>query len=565
MKINSLNPTELPNNLFAEQAILNILFLHPTFLDKIKNFFKKEVFYQLSHQIIYQTMIELTEKNYSITMINLLSSFQEKGILEQIGGVDTIGEILNKNQNVYDFDLYLTLLNEKYLRRVIINFGKEIVTSGFSTTNNIDRIFEDIEKKIFYLNKEKIVDKIYSSAEIIDEIFSEIQLKISKNENVGFQTSFKDLDTILQGIQKSDLIIIAGRPSMGKTAFALNLGKNIIEKYQIPLIIFTLEMSRQQIIYRFLSREANINSNRLKSGKMTQIEWKKLTLCMTKISELPIFIDDNPAITLTDIRNKLKKIITTKKKDGVIIIDYLQLMRISLKLENRSQEISYLTRNLKILAREFEVPIILLSQLSRNVESRINKRPLLSDLRESGCKAKLNSLNSPSLITWNKNFFYQANLTISPFLKGIKPTFIITLKNSICFSLTGNHKILTKIGWVSVEELSKNSCLFFTSYQKNNKKIGYESIKMIKYQGLNSVYDKTVPFFHNYVEEGIVFHNSIEQDADVVIMIYREEYYNENSSKPQLTELIVAKHRNGALGTAKLMFTPLITAYDNLN
>ena len=208
--------------------------------------------------------------------------------------------------------------------------------------------------------------------------------KIKNLQNNGLNTSFKDLDSILQGIQKSDLIIIAGRPSMGKTAFALNVGSKIVSKYKIPLIVFSLEMSRQQIIYRFLSENSQINSNRLKSAKMTPKEWNHLSNCMRDLANLPIFIDDNPNLSINDIRSRLRTIFSTKKKEGLIIIDYLQLMKTNLFSDNRVQEISYITRNLKILAKEFEVPIILLSQLSRNVESRNNKRPLLSDLRESG-------------------------------------------------------------------------------------------------------------------------------------------------------------------------------------
>ena len=284
--------------------------------------------------------------------------------------------------------------------------------------------------------------KVYSAGDIMNDVFSEMKSKLKKTTSpLSLMTSFKDLDSIIQGFQKSDLIIIAGRPSMGKTAFSLNLGKNVVDTYKIPVVIFTLEMSRQQIIYRFISSDSNINANRLKSGKMTALEWKNLSNSMKKISELPIFIDDNPNLTLIDIRSKLRKIFNGKVKGGLVIIDYLQLMKLSSKLENRVQEISYLTRSLKILAKEFEIPIIVLSQLSRNVESRTNKRPMLSDLRESG---------------------------------------------------------------------------------------------------------------------------SIEQDADTVIMLYREEYYSDKNSDAQVTELIVAKHRNGPTGTAKLLFKPSVTSFKNL-
>jgi replicative DNA helicase len=228
---------------------------------------------------------------------------------------------------------------------------------------------------------------------------------------------------------------------MGKTAFALSLAKNIMIKYKIPLIIFTLEMSRQQIMYRFLSSASQLNANRLKSGKMTLQEWKNLSGSMKALADLPLFIDDNPNLTVSDIRLTLRKIIAQKKKEGLVVIDYLQLMKIGSHLENRVQEISHITRNLKILAKEFEIPILLLSQLSRNVESRINKRPMLSDLRESG---------------------------------------------------------------------------------------------------------------------------SIEQDADIVIMLYRDDYYSETKQIDSLTEFLIVKHRNGPTGVARLMFNSLTTSFSNV-
>lgn len=565
MKTNYFFPNELPNNLFAEQALLNIIFFHPILMKNIFSNLKSDMFYKYSHQMIYQTISELFEKDYSINIVNLLSSFQEKGILEKIGGIQEIGNILNQTQNPYDLNFYLQILNETYLRRRLIQFGKEIISAGFNISENLDKLFEEIERKIFFLNQQKLREKISSASEIIDDVFSEIKLKISKNEKTGFQTSFKDLDAILQGLQKSDLIVIAGRPSMGKTAFSLNIGKNIVEAYNIPLVIFSLEMSKQQIMYRFLSTESSINSNRLKSGKMTQLEWKKLTNCMNKLSEFPIFIDDNPSITVAEIRAKLKKLLGKTKNEIIVIIDYLQLMKISSKLENRSQEISYITRNLKILAREFQIPVILLSQLSRNVESRTNKRPLLSDLRESGCKSFFESSDKNPLQIWNK-FSCYTNLQLNFLNKGIKPIFLIILDNQQSFLVTSNHKILSKKGWNSIDQFKKGDNIFNFRKKANSQKIeiSLNIIKNIQYKGLSTVYDMMIPIFHNYIENGIVFHNSIEQDADVVIMIYREEYYNEKSSKPQITELNVAKHRNGSLGTAKLLFNPIITSYQNL-
>jgi replicative DNA helicase len=265
--------------------------------------------------------------------------------------------------------------------------------------------------------------------------------------------------------------------------------------------------------------------------------------------------------------------------NGLVIVDYLQLMKLSSKLENRVQEISNITRNLKILAKEFQIPIIVLSQLSRNVESRTNKRPMLSDLRESGCIAATNDefllqnqnnnrAVSPKVFkikSWNQDVLVNKQLTKFDF-KGVKPTFLIKFKYNKAICLTSNHRILSKDGWIRAFQIQKDTeiyCLLQTT-NKSRFKYNYCKIENITYQGIKEVYDKTIVGFHNYLSKDIVLHNSIEQDADIVIMLYREEYYKENTSEEQITEIIVAKHRNGPIGTAKLLFKSSVTSFVNL-
>ena len=469
-------------------------------------------------------------------------------------------------ENVTDLEEYIKLVNDKYIRRLIIELGKQSIRWGYSTSININEIIEKIQNSLIKLDQKKESEKLKSAAEVVEEIYLDLKTKKQNIYGTGFTTSFKDLDAIIQGFQKSDLIIIAGRPSIGKTAFSLNLAKNIVEKYEIPLIIFTLEMSRQQILYRLIGSEANINGNRLKTGKMTLEEVNNLKKTMNIISKLPIFIDDNPNITISDIRTRIKNIFLDKNKNGIIIIDYLQLMKLDSKIDNRVQEISYLTRNLKLLAKEFNIPIILLSQLSRNVESRVNKRPLLSDLRESGCisKSSIQEIilpevwNTQKLILEKKNKFE---------FKGIKPTYKIIFENNIEIEITANHKILSKKGWLRINELTNSSQIYIlktkeVSSEKNGS--DYINIKKIEYQGVKSVFDKTVPFFHNYVINNIVLHNSIEQDADIVIMLYREDLSQERTLKNVIIDFIVAKHRNGSTGTTRMLFNPITTTFFNL-
>ena len=563
-KIKYSETTKLPNNFLAEQSVLNILLTNPTLIENTLAKLKVEYFYFEPHSIIFNAIINLTNHQFSINITTLISYLQDKQELERIGGLQRIINIVNRFENFSDLENYVKLLKEKYIRRLIIESGKQIILWGYTTSIDINVILNDIEQLIFALNDNNLAEKVYSSAEIMDDVFQDMVQKVQKDKSLGLKSSYFDLDSIIQGFQKSDLVIIAGRPSMGKTAFALNLGRNIVTNYNVPLIIFTLEMSRQQIIYRFISTESKINANKLKSHKMTEMEWKSLSQAMTSISEMPIFIDDNPNLTVLDIKNKLRKVFLGQEADGLVIIDYLQLLKGSLRNENRVQELSDITRALKILAKEFNLPIVVLSQLSRSVESRINKRPMLSDLRESGCISdeNLGTSNLNTTLTKQNQIFQTQQINFD--LKGIKPVFRLNFKNSEIY-LTSNHCLLTKMGWLRVNELSKKTKAYCLNVSKNKKnKFVFQTLNSINYCGLKKVYDKTIPITHNYLKDGLVLHNSIEQDADVVIMLYREEYYTDKTTNPHLTEFIVAKHRNGPIGTAKLLFDPTLTIFSNL-
>ena len=575
------NPAPLPSNFLVEQAILNLLLTNPSLAKDTILSLKSETFYFEPHRIIYETIIGIHEKNQGANVTAVITSLNDKNLLKKIGGLGRILNIIAEFENFSDLDMYRKELNDKHLRRIIIETGRKLITWGYETSEDLENILDKIENSLSSLSQEKLSQEAYSAEEIMNDVYYEIKSKRQKTGGIstGLNSSFKDLDSIIQGFQKSDLIIVAGRPSMGKTAFSLNLGKNIVERYNVPLLIFSLEMSRQQIMYRFISTDSNINASRLKSAKMSILDWENLNVSMSKISKLPIFIDDNPNLTLTDIRLRLKKVFTKKIVNGLVIVDYLQLMKLSSKLENRVQEISNITRNLKILAKEFQIPIIVLSQLSRNVESRTNKRPMLSDLRESGCIAANNEefllqnqnnnrVGSTKLFkikSWNQDVLVNKQLTKFDF-KGVKPTFLLKFKYNKAICLTSNHRILSKDGWIRTSQIQKDTeiyCLLQTT-NKNRFKYNYCKIENVTYQGIKEVYDKTIVGFHNYLSKDIVLHNSIEQDADIVIMLYREEYYKENTSEEQITEIIVAKHRNGPIGTAKLLFKSSVTSFVNL-
>lgn len=438
----------LPHNFLAEKMILSCLLINSEAIEITLRTISIEVFYFKNHQEIYKAIIFMHKKNLPIDILTLITFLQDNGLLQKIGGLKVLIELLSQIPNLVYLEEYLRLVKDKFIRRSLIKIGYETINSGYVTNIPLETILNDLENKLFNLTNEIKPQKLSSSAELLNDIFLELKTKSLDPKFSGIPSGFYDLDSLTQGFQKSDLIILAGRPSMGKTALSLNIASNIIRNSKLPVLFFSLEMSKEQIMYRLLSMETNINQMRLKSGKLYQNDWLKLNKMIKILAKFPLFIDDTFDLSIQDIRSKIKTIIFEQNQIGLIIIDYIQLMQNSkLKTENRVQELSQITRSLKTIAREFNVPIIGLSQLSRNVENRVDKKPILSDLRESG---------------------------------------------------------------------------------------------------------------------------SIEQDADLVLMLYRNQSPNptqtnlqENSKTFQLIELIIAKHRNGPIGTVQLKFDQQQTKFAN--
>ena len=375
----------LPHNFLAEKMILSCLLISSEVIERTYQTLPPNAFYFKNHQEIYKAIIFMYRNKMPIDILTLLTFLQDNGLLEKIGGVNVLIELISQIPNLVYVEEYLRLVKDKFIRRSLIKLGYEVINSGYITNIPLENILNDFENKLFNLTNETKTEKLISSAELLNTIFFELKEKSLNSKLSGVSSGFYDLDSLTQGFQKSDLIIIAGRPSMGKTALGLNIAVNTIKYSKLPVLFFSLEMSKEQIMYRLLAMESNINQMRLKSGKLYQNEWVKLNKLIKIMSKLPFFIDDTVNLTIADIRSKIKTIIFEQNDIGLIIIDYLQLMQNSkLKSETRVQELSQITRSLKTISREFNIPIIALSQLSRNVENRIDKKPILSDLRESG-------------------------------------------------------------------------------------------------------------------------------------------------------------------------------------
>ena len=375
----------LPYHFLAEQVILNCLILNSETIKLSIKLLPVEAFYFKNHQQIYKILIFMYKNELLIDILSLTTFLQENGLLKKIGGIKVLLELTNKSSNLMYLEDYIKLINDKFLRRSLIKLGYQICNSGYITNIPLHKILSQLDIELADLMNKLENRPTLSSAQLLNRMFSELKEKFLNPKLPGLSSGFKNLDRLTQGFQKSDLIILAGRPSVGKTALSLTLALNIIRNSRLPVIFFSLEMSKEQIMYRILSLETTITQIKLKNGQLEQNDWIKLTKIIKIIAKLPFFIDESTPLSIQDLRLKIRAVLLKQTHIGTIIIDYLQLMQISeSKIGNRVQELSYITRSLKNLSKEFNIPIIALSQLSRNVDNRMDQKPILSDLRESG-------------------------------------------------------------------------------------------------------------------------------------------------------------------------------------
>ena len=574
-----LSDTEsvLPYNLLAEKLVLGSILTIPEAILVVSEKLPIEAFYLATHQIIYKALLILYAEGKTIDYINLITWIQDNGFLLKIGGANILLDLLNQINRVTNLDEYIALIYEKYLRRSLIKLGEEIIEDGYLTEIPLETIFTKIEQNFFLLSENKSKQHLISVEQGLQQIVKEIEEGLRVPRLPGLKTTFIEFDIITQGFQNSDLIIIAGRPSMGKTAFAFNLAKNVAQNHDTGVIFFSLEMTRQQLLYRLLASEVEITNTRLRASRIKETEWLKINSKVRDLAKLKLFIDDTPDLSVGEIKLKIKTInLELSEHISLIVIDYLQLLEGAEQNSNRVQELSKITRALKKLARDLNIPIIVLSQLSRNVESRVNKRPILADLRESGCinlffeKYRPKISKKKSIFCWTgKCITEQKILNIK--LTGQKPIYKLESNLSWSLLITSNHKILTNTGWKKIDQLIKKNFISaklllgirsLTSFNKYD--ITWEKVNRISYHKLALVYDLQVSNYSNYLTNHLIIHNSIEQDADVVIMLYREEYYNKETVDKNMIELIIAKHRNGPIGSTKLIFDPKYLRFFNL-
>ena len=373
-----------PQNIEAEQAVLGAIFIEPESLTVASEFLIPEDFYRSSHQKIFSAMLKLSDQGKAIDVVTVTEELAATEQLENIGGVSYLMELANAVPTAANVEYYARIVEEKSLLRRLIRTATEIAQEGYSREDEVESLLSEAEKKIMEVSGRKSAGSFISIKDVLVEAYDNIEKLANRQGDItGIPTGFTELDRMTAGFQRNDLIIVAARPSVGKTAFALNIAQNVATKTDEVVAIFSLEMGAEQLVMRMLSSEGNINAQNLRTGDLSDEDWKKLTMAMGSLSNAQIYIDDTPGIRIAEMRAKCRRL-KQERGLGMILIDYLQLIQGDGKADNRQQEVSEISRSLKALARELEVPVIALSQLSRSVEQRQDKRPMMSDIRESG-------------------------------------------------------------------------------------------------------------------------------------------------------------------------------------
>lgn len=376
----------MPHNLEAEQSVLGSMFLSKYAVQKAVESLTSDLFYSDRNAKIFDAISTLTEKGKPVDLTTVATELEDRKLLKQIGDIEYITEIINSVPTAANIDEYIKIVEEKAILRRLIEEATSIASDGYNTTEDFNDVLDNAEKKILNVVKTRKGSEFRSIQEVLSKTQSDLEkLAQTKNEITGLQTGFYDLDKVTSGLHPNELIIIAARPAMGKTAFALNLATNIAMYNNKPVALFNMEMGAEQLAMRMLSSQGQIDGYKIRNGRLENNDWKRVNEAISRLSDTKIYIDDTPGMTISEIRAKCRRLASSESGLGIVIIDYLQLISGSAKYAgNRQQEVSEISRSLKTLAMELDIPIVALAQLSRTVEGREDKRPLLSDLRESG-------------------------------------------------------------------------------------------------------------------------------------------------------------------------------------
>ncbi|MGE5699070.1 MAG: replicative DNA helicase [Deltaproteobacteria bacterium] len=458
-----------PHNLAAEQGVIASVLLNNDLMNAAVEILRPEDFYQGAHRTLFSVMIDLYDRGRAIDQLTLSSALQDRGVEGEIGGLAYLSDLIQNVPTTANVAEYARLVKNASILRRTISVAQQITTSAFQGVSEVDDFLDKTEQAIFAIAEEKIKPSYFTMAEMAKESMKEIEKLFERKEMItGVPSGFRDLDQLTSGFQKSDMVVVAARPSMGKTAFCLDIARNASIKHKLPVAIFSLEMSRHQLALRMICSDARVNSKRLRSGYLAQDEMNRIVASVGRLSEAPIYIDDSDSLTALELRAKARRL-KKEKNIGLVVVDYLQLMRgnsYRSSSDNRVQEVSEISRSLKALAKELDIPVLAVSQLSRSVENRNDKRPLMSDLREcvtgdtlvmttDGCRIPIRDLVGKQAEVWAMSTEGRIVPAKSDLVwsMGEKPVMRVALASGRTIRATAEHLLYAAGVWLRVADL----------------------------------------------------------------------------------------------------------------
>jgi replicative DNA helicase len=568
-----------PYNLSAEESLLGAMLLSRDAIAAAVETCAADDFYKPAHAHVFDAICALYGQGEPADPVTVADELRRADLLDAIGGPATLISLQANTPATANAGRYGRIVEEHALLRRLIGVANEIAELGYSVPEDVTAVVDRAESMVFEVAERRVIDSLRPLHDLLSESLDRLEALYDRGEAItGVPTGYVDLDERLSGLQPSNLIIVGARPAMGKTSFGLGLAAHASMEARLPVLYFSLEMSHPEITQRLLCSEARVDSSRIRNGRLLESDWPKISHAIGRLGEAPLYIDDNPNLTVMEIRAKARRLKSRLGELGVIMVDYLQLMSTRANAENRQVEVSEISRGLKILARELEVPVVALSQLSRNLEMRADKRPVLADLRESGCmpaSAQLMRASNGQGVTLGELVLTQEQVEVwsldadwrlvprrvlRAFPSGIKPVYRLRLTSGLQIEATANHRFLGKEGWRRLDQLSAGDHVAAT----HKPDVVWDEIVQCTPLGAMPTFDATVEDTHNFVANGVIAHNSLEQDADVVMFLYRDEVYNPESADRGTAEVILSKHRNGPTGVTQLAFLDHYTRFANM-
>jgi replicative DNA helicase len=667
-----------PHNLQAEESLLGAMLLSKDAIAAATEVLSGADFYKPAHSHIFEAITNLSAAGEPADPVTVSDELRRAGLLDAIGGQAVLADLQASTPATSNAQRYARIIEEHALLRKLIGVAGDIAEMGYDLPDDVTKVVDRAESLVFEVAQRRVTDTLAPIHDLLDANLDRLELLYERGDAItGAPTGFLDLDELLSGLQNNALYVLGARPSAGKTALGLCVATNVAVEGGRPVLIFSLEMSQLELTQRMLCSEARVDSKRVRNGNLTEGDWQKIAHATGRLAEAPIWIDDNPNLTIMELRSKARRLKARIGDLGLVVVDYLQLMTGRSSAENRQVEVSEISRGLKILARELECPVLALSQLSRGLELRADKRPILADLRESGCltaDTRITRADTGEQVTmgellerderdvpvWTLDEHYRLRVghLSHVFPSGIKTVYEMRLASGRRIKASANHPFLALEGWFPLEKLDVGDFVAVPRAGVWPSSVGsdaahpggsgegppvdiprpdiprpdiprevwgyirkalpnagldlrdleapfggreafldqvygealtrqqvaliatvapdaalddlaaadvrWDCIVSIDEIGEQPVYDGTVPGTHNFVAEGIVVHNSIEQDADVVLFIYRDEVYNPDTPDRGTAEILVSKHRNGPTGMVRLAFLEHYTKFANM-